>query len=122
MKAILPIILIVVGGAALSLSVVWSSISGRSGWSSEDAAKLRELDDRVVELHYKIEAPRARTGGTAPQELPPVYQKAIEERNQLRAKRDGALERPGKVAGMLRYGGIGVLLVGVIAWFASKNR
>jgi hypothetical protein len=121
MKTVAPAILIVIGAAILGLSFTWPSLSRRGGWSAEDAAKLRELDDQVVKLHYQFEAPRARTGGKPLTETPPVLRQAIDERNQLRARRDAALERPGRVSAVLRYVGIGVLLLGIVARYATAS-
>jgi hypothetical protein len=120
MKTLLTATLCVVGGVAIFLSLVWNSMFGHSGWTAEEMVKLQQLDDQVIQIHYKIEAAKSRPGQSSEQ-LEQKYQEAIAVRDQLRARRDAALESPAKTASYLRYGGIAVLLAGIVASFVFKG-
>ena len=45
--------------------------------------------------------------------MPAAYDKLIEERNALRAERDGAMKSPGRTSAILRYAGIALAVIGV---------
>jgi hypothetical protein len=108
-----------IGVLAVLLSLLWPTIMpASSGWTEERATALRELEDKVVDLHYKIEAAKSR-GAKAPAskngtgEMPAIYDKLIAERNDLRAERDGAMKSPGRTSALLRYTGLALAIVGV---------
>jgi len=122
MKQLAPPILIILGLVLLVLSLLWPTLfSGGPALAEDEYARLEELENRVVELYQQIETVKARTGDDSKAEEASVgYNKAIEERDVLRAKLKSGVGSVSSTAITLRYAGVAVLLVGVVASLVFK--
>ena len=78
-------------------------------------------DERLEQLGDVFTTAKARTGDERTAEEASVgYNKAIEERNALRAKLESGVTSVSSTATTLRYAGVALLLVGVIASLVLK--
>ena len=122
MKQLVPLVLLGLGAVLTLASFALPAMSGaRTALSEEDYARLEQLEEKVVELHIQMQSVKRRTGNQdSPEEGSPGFNKIVEERDALRAKLEGNIEKPQTAGTFLRYAGIGVLVVGVIAHLALK--
>jgi len=106
----------------LALSFLWTTLfAGGPALSEEDYARLEELENQIVDMHLQIEQVKRRSGNEAsPEEGSVAYRNAIEERDALRAKLESNVQRPSSTATVLRYGGLGLIVVGLIAYWIKK--
>ena len=123
--ALAPLLLIATGALLLVLSASWIKLfPPTSYWTDADAAKLEELNEHIYKMYYQLSQEElaeieSRSQDTAAPQTP--YEKAVKVRNNHRAKREIAMTRPKKIAANLRWGGLGCLIAGAVAFYASKH-
>lgn len=122
MKQVAPLVLLAIGLVLVVASLLWSTLfSGGPVLAEDEYARLEELEEKVVKMYQQIESVKARTGDQRKAEEASVgYNKAIEERDALRSKLESGVAQPNSTANTMRYAGIGLLVVGVIASLVLK--
>lgn len=127
MKTILPLVSMALGGLLVLFSfAVPTLFPATTFWTDADAAAFDELEDKVIqsEMQYKMAQARDARGAAEMKDdqLPPALQDGIARLKEMRAENEAAAARPGQIAAGIRYAGIAVLLVGVIAHFAMGDK
>lgn len=117
--------LISIGFLLLILSGLWVNMfPGSSRWTPEKNDRWSDVKDRMHNLGFILNDPRARTNmhsgpdrGTAKQEFDALKK----EYDQLSAEFQSAHDRPHTVAKLLKWAGVSLAVIGVIGWYAVKQ-
>jgi hypothetical protein len=125
MKGAIAFGLIGVGLLLLVLSGLWPTLfPGTSLWTEAKAARWAEIKDRLHNLSFLVNNPRARVSmhsgpelGTAKAE----YDRIKQEGEQLRLDFETAANRPQTVSAVLKWSGISLASLGVIGWYVVRN-
>lgn len=120
------------GAAAVGLlfvvaALVWPSVtSGRSSWTDADAEAYQETVSRAhVGAHLEArQQSRATMHGGEPIDPERLLQhrEDMKSLKALKAKLDAARERPFRIAGILKWSGAGLVVVGVAVLVVSRSR
>ena len=91
--------------------------------SEGDYNRLEQLEDKVVELHLKMQSFNRRTGGEAiSDESTASFNQVVEERDELRARLEAGVDRPSQVATLLWYVALGLLMGGIVMVLLATNQ
>ena len=136
MKGLLTFVAIGLGFLLLVLSGVWSTLfPATSVWTDAKAERRADVQDRIHNLRYLLvsqanprsfhshapkvpENPQQRRDPVA---LQAELAKLMQENEQLNAEFQSAYDRPNTIAGVLKWSGISLAVIGVIGWYAVKN-
>jgi hypothetical protein len=125
MKLAAAFSLIGLGLLLLALSGLWPKLfPGTSMWTPEKAARWAEIKDRLHNLSFLVNSPRARVSMHRGPELGQAkaeYDRIKQEGEQLRAEFEAAASRPQTVATILKWSGISLAGLGVVGWYVVKN-
>jgi hypothetical protein len=115
-------LLVLTGLVLIALSVVWPSVStSRSGWSDDKALAYQSASAEMHRLSMQA-------AGGEPEQQTRAFRDELAEAEaryaELRAELDAARGRPGRIAAVLRYTGILLLIGGVagLAWRGEAAR
>jgi hypothetical protein len=96
-----------------AFSFIWKQVdSGKSGWSPDDAVALQESALRVHELSSSVKA-------NSPPERKQEFSDVALRVKELQDKRDKAISAIEWRKQVLRWGGIGLGIAGLLLYFAS---
>jgi hypothetical protein len=108
------------GLLCVALSVAWPAISnGQSSWSDEKAVAYQEASAKVHELSMQA-------GSTAPENQSRTMHEQLAEAQSkyaaLRTQLESVRSQPARIALVLRYTGLALLVGGVIALVKSAGK
>jgi hypothetical protein len=125
MKSSIAFALIGLGILLLVLSSVWPRLfPGTSTWTPEKASRWAEIKDRLHNLSFLVNNPRARVSMHSGPELGAAkaeYDRIKKEGEQLKAEFEAAAVRPSTVARVLKWTGISLAGLGIIGWYVVKE-
>jgi hypothetical protein len=110
----------------IMLSGLWPTLfPGTSRWTPEKAARWAVVKDRLHNLSFVVHAPSGRVNmqrGPDPASAKAEYDTVKKEADELRAEFESAYESPRTASKWLKWSGISLAVVGLIGWYAVKNR
>jgi hypothetical protein len=109
----------------LLLSGVWTTIfSGRSTWTQEKSARQAEVTGKIHNLAFVVNVPNPKMhGGQDAGQLKAELEQLKKERDTLAAEFTSAAETPQTVSKVLKWSGLSLAIIGLIAWYAvSQSR
>jgi hypothetical protein len=126
MKSAIPFGLIGVGFLLLVLSSFWVTwFPGTSTWTMEKNDRWGDVKDRMHNLGFTLTDINARSNmhsgpdrGTAKQE----YDALKKEYDELSAEFQSSYDGPRTVAKTLKWSGIGLAVLGLVGYYAVKQR
>jgi hypothetical protein len=124
MKFVIVFGAIAIGLLLVVLSGVWPSLfPGTSSWTPEKANRWGKIKDRLHNLSFVVNNPRALSmhGGPELGEAKAEYERIKKEGEQLKAEFESAAARPTTIATSLKWIGISLAAIGIVGWYAIKN-
>lgn len=121
----IPYGLMGLGFVLLIASIFWSSFFPATNyWSEADEQQLEELQSKVHNLSYLVaeaeNEPDPRKNRMSGEKMM-EYRELKVQAEELLAQRDNASARPAFQSTLLRYGGIGSLLLGVGIYYVVRE-
>ncbi len=114
-----------IGFLMLLLSGLWPTLfPGTSSWTLEKAERWAVVKDRLHNLSFIVNSPKAKISMHSGPELGKAKQEfdqLNEEGNQLKADFESAHDRPETVAKVLKWSGISLAILGLVGWYAVKQ-
>ncbi|TWT72699.1 hypothetical protein Pla123a_39980 [Posidoniimonas polymericola] len=123
MKSAIVGILVGIGVVLFVLSLVWTQIfTGESRWTPEKADQWAEVKDRLHNLSFIVNSPEPPRRHASREEAQAEYDKVKAMANQLRSEFENAYDGPRTTATVLKWSGVGVLVLGIGLQFAWKDQ
>jgi hypothetical protein len=114
---------VAIGFTMLVLSTLWASLfPPSSSWTAEKSARASEIKARLSNLGPLVMSPsRGTHSGPDPGTLAAEFEALKKEEQQLNAEFESARDNPQTMKGILKWSGIGLAVLGLIAWYATKS-
>ena len=113
------------GALLLVTSIAWPMVfPSTSYWDQADEDQLEEIQSKVHNLSYLVAQAEQQTD---PRKNKMSGEKMMEYRElkvkaqEMLDERDAAIQRPGFISSLLRYTGLGGLVVGVIGYYVVRE-
>ena len=115
------------GVLLLLMSGVWSSLQpGTSSWTNEKDQQLSQASDKMHLLTAKIASAESHPSMHGGPDLPKAKAELatlVEENKTLMNEFKGIQARPNSIARFMKWSGISLALIGIVAWYAvSQSR
>ena len=124
MKTAAPVA-IGLGILLLALSILWPILFPPTRtWTDEKSRRLKELSGKVQYAMGKLELAQSRpnmTGGENPAELKKKADEMMSELKVLQDEFSSAKDSPETISTILKWSGIGVMIVGIVGHLAVKD-
>jgi hypothetical protein len=114
---------IILGLVLFLASGIWSTLfPATNSWTPEKASRLSEIKGRLNDLSFQLQsAARRPHSGPDPSTLKTEYDALNKEFDVLKTDFETAAERPQTVSRILKWSGISLVALGVIAWYVVKD-
>jgi hypothetical protein len=111
------------GFVLLILSTIWSSLfPATSTWTDEKAKRSGDIKARMAYLGGIVNNPSARTRSAAEIEKAKTELATLTTQNeQLNSEFNSAANTPQTVSRVMKWSGIGLAIIGLIGWYATKQ-
>lgn len=116
----LAIGMLAIGGLFAIGSFLWPKANPRDVLTTDEYAKLEELDNKVVDLHLQMQNFERKGNEAVSAEAKAGFDAVVAERDALRDKLESGIEGGGFSRGLFRYAGLGLLIAGVGINLATK--
>jgi hypothetical protein len=114
---------VAIGFLLLIMSGLWSTMfPPENRWTPEKSKRSTEVKERLHNLSFIVNAPRPKLHSG--QDIGPLkleYEELKKEVEQLNADFNSATQTPNTVSRYLKWSGISLAAIGIIAWYAVKQ-
>lgn len=122
MKSAIVFGMIGLGFALLIASGVWIKIFPPTlRWTPEKGKRMSEVKARLSDISFVINSPTRIHSGTDPASLKVESIELQKEFDQLKADFESATETPQTLSRILKWSGIAISVLGIVAWYAVKQ-
>ena len=112
-------LLLALGVALVALGLLWKTLFPPTrSWTEEKSARMGQLTKEVHALLFQVEAAKqlpSMTSGRNPAEVQEEYDSKKAELAALRGEFENQRDKPQTIAGVLRWTGIALVLIGGVA-------